>query len=219
MRVTAVLGAQAVQFLISHEPPEEERVPLYPIIRSIQERYFFLQIPSKIEDYDWSKGVTFLGGVFEKKIIDKFQVYTNGILCESKTDTAHCDQFIDDVLTFADELKVPFSRKSEADRAYFSSLEVHMEGGLSEKTIAFSALSSLIMDKFKSYGLTTKAFPLFGFKMNADALNETVPIPSEFVFERRAAQPFASSLYASWGPFKTNDHLELLKAIEVMMLA
>jgi len=92
-----------------------------------------------------------------------------------------------------------------------------MDGELGDQLVKVSFLNDLIMSKFKIYGMTTQSFPAFGFKLNTDATVETVPIPSEFGFERRIGQPFSSSIYASWGPLRTQDHLEVLTAIETMM--
>jgi hypothetical protein len=219
MRVTAVLGAQAIRFVNSQDVPEDQRLPLIPLVKKLQDRYYFLQVPNKVEEFDFAKGVTFLSGVFERKTIDKFQVYNLGILCESKTDTDHCERFIEDVLRFARESGVPFSLKEPPDRAYYSSLEIHLDGEFGEQITRVSSISDLIMSKFKIYGMRTLSFPVYGFKLNSDAAVETIPIPSEFGFERRAGQPFASSLYASWGPLRTQDHLEVLAAIEKMMSA
>jgi hypothetical protein len=217
MRVTSVVGAQAIRFVNPHEVPEEQRAPVIPLVKEIQDRYYFLQVPQRVEEFDFSKGVTFLSGVFEHKTIDKFQVYNLGILCETKTDTDHCERFIDDVLKFGGERRLPFSPKDGPDRAYYSSLEIHMDGEFGDQLVKVSFLNDLIMSKFKIYGMTTQSFPAFGFKLNTDATVETVPIPSEFGFERRIGQPFSSSIYASWGPLRTQDHLEVLAAIEKMM--
>jgi len=114
---------------------------------------------------------------------------------------------------------LPFSKADNPDRAYFSSLEVNMEGDFEDRIAKLSPVSSFMMGKFRSYGLATKSFPMFGFKLNTDATNETVPIPAEYVFERRAGEPFSKSLYASWGPLRTSDHIELLHMLEEIMTA
>lgn len=217
MRVTSVFGAQAIRLVNAPEVPAEQKIPLISLVKELQDRYFFLQVPSKVEEFDFAKGVTFLSGVFENKTIDKFQVYSLGILCETKTDTDHCEKFVDDVLKFAVAYGLSISPKTAPDRAYYSSLEIQMDGKFGDQIAKVSSLSNLIMSKFKLYGLSTLSFPVFGFKLNSDAATETVPIPSEFGFERRAGQPFSSSLYASWGPLRTQDHLEVLTAIEKMM--
>jgi len=72
MQVTATLGAQAIRFVRVPTVTDEERVPIYPLLRGLQERYSFLQIPNKVEDFNFTNGVTFLRGWFENKIIEKF---------------------------------------------------------------------------------------------------------------------------------------------------
>ncbi|HEY6618638.1 MAG TPA: hypothetical protein VIY68_03755 [Steroidobacteraceae bacterium] len=216
MEVKTTFGAQAVRFVQSSELPEEKKVPLYRIIKAMQERYFFIQVPAKIDEIDFTKGVNFFGGLFEYKTIDKFQVFQNGVVCEGKVGTDHCDRFIDDVLKFAGELGLPIAKQTAPDRAYFSSLEVYIDGDFSKAT-KLSPLQSFMLEKFHSYGHTTPVYPVIGFKMGTDTTIASVPIPGEFVFERRAGTAFSESLYASWGPFRTEDHLALLVEIEKIM--
>jgi hypothetical protein len=56
-----------------------------------------------LADYDLSKGVTFLHGFFNNRVIDRFQVFSNGILAEAKLDTDECDRFLDDLLKWITE--------------------------------------------------------------------------------------------------------------------
>jgi hypothetical protein len=56
-----------------------------------------------LADYDLSKGVTFLHGFFNNRVIDRFQVFSNGILAEAKLDTNECDRFLDDLLKWITE--------------------------------------------------------------------------------------------------------------------
>ena len=219
MRVNSVLGAQAIRFVSVPVLPEEKRVPIYTLIKGLQERYSFLQIPTTVEDFDFTKGVTFLRGVFEYKVIDKFQVYERGVLCESTVDTEYCERFIDDVLDFGRGMKLPFSKVDGADRGYFSSLEVQMDGTLGEQIIKLSSLSALLATKFKTYGIATGDYSGIGFKLGYDETGVPNPRSTDFVFERRVAEPFSASLYATWGSLKTADHIEVLQTLEKMMMA
>jgi hypothetical protein len=222
MRVTSVLLAQTIRFVsVPSDIPEEKRIPIYPLVKGLQERYSFLQTPLKVEDFDFKKGVTFLKGLFEHKVIEKFQVYERGVLCESKVNTDYCEQFIDDVLDFGIKSGLPFSKASGPDRGYFSSLEVQMNGELDEKITKLSSLAGMLAGKFKSYGVSTGDYSTIGFKLGRDESNVNLdgPRSTEFVFERRAAQPHSSHLYASWGSLRTTDHLEVLQALETAMEA
>lgn len=216
MEVKSVLGAQAVRFVQSGELPDDKKVPLYTVIKRLQERYFFVQVPTKADEIDFTKGVTFLAGLFDNRPIDKFQIFQRGVLCEGKVSTDHCDKFIDDLLAFTIELGLPISKQTAPDRAYFSSMELYMDGDFAKAT-RFSSLESVLLEKFHSYDHTTPVYPVIGFKMGVDTTLATIPIPTDFAFERRAGQAFSESLYASWGPFRTQDHLEILSIIERMM--
>ena len=151
------------------------------------------------------------------KPLINFKYIASAFFAKQKPIQIIAKDFVDDVLKFAVAYGLSISPKTAPDRAYYSSLEIQMDGKFGDQIAKVSSLSNLIMSKFKLYGLSTLSFPVFGFKLNSDAATETVPIPSEFGFERRAGQPFSSSLYASWGPLRTQDHLEVLTAIEKMM--
>jgi hypothetical protein len=220
MRVTSVLGAQAIRFVsVPTDIPAEKRVPMYSLIKGLQERYSFLQTPLKVEDFDFTKGVTFLKGVFEHKIVEKFQVYERGVLCESTVDTDFCERFIDDVLDFGVKAGLPFSKANGPDRGYYSTLEVQMNGALDEKITKLASLTAVLVGKFKSYGISTGDYSVTSFKLDYEPTGESFPRSTEFVFERRAGQSYSSSLYASWGSLKTADHIEVLQALETMMTA
>lgn len=81
MDLKSILTSQAIRFYEAAEPVAERRSPV-PLIREIQDRYGFVQVPLTVADLDFSKGVTFLRGYFKGSIIDKLQVYENGVLCE-----------------------------------------------------------------------------------------------------------------------------------------
>src|SRR5260370_6768175 len=104
---------------------------------------------------------------------------------------------MDDVLSFANKLKLPISTPAGPNRAYFSNLEIHMEPGLGDHVAKVAPLSAAILTKLKSYGLLVESVPLFGFKLLSDTTGMVPPIPTEFAFERRAGHAFSSSLYIS----------------------
>jgi hypothetical protein len=216
MEITVVLGAQAVRFLDAAEVPPEQRIPLYSMIRALQERYFFVHVPSRPDETDFEKGLTILHGWFENKTVDKCQMFQRGVLCEAKTSTDHCDRFIDDLLEFAINMGLPIKKQNPPDRAYFSSLEVHIEGNFNKAT-KFASLESIILDKLHSYSHTTPFFPVTGFKMGIDSTIASVPVPADFAFERRAGRAFHESIFASWGPLRTQDHVDVLHVVEAIL--
>jgi hypothetical protein len=87
MQAKSILMSQAIRFYANAEPIAERRSPV-PLIRGLQDMYGFVQVPLTISDLDFTKGVTFLRGYYKGNIIDKLQIYENGLLCEAATDNS-----------------------------------------------------------------------------------------------------------------------------------
>jgi hypothetical protein len=219
MRLMGVLTAQAIRLVETHAIAEEQRRPLWPLLKELEARYYFLQIPHKLEDFNFATGVTFLSGMFDGKVIDKFQIYERGVLCETKTSTEHCDFFIDDLLVWAAEKELQIYSKESPDRGYWSSVEVHMDNVIESGLNILSHIGSQISKKLRTYGL--ESMPDYipsGFKLYTDTTGLAPPVPGEFAIERRVGQPYSSSIYISWGPLRTNDHLDLLAELESVLV-
>ncbi|MCR6734370.1 MAG: hypothetical protein NVV83_09915 [Afipia sp.] len=134
MHLEKYLPGHAIRFI---EVAEAERVqsPI-PIINSLQERYGFVEVPRTVADLDFKTGVSFLRGYFKNKIIDKFQIYENGILCQAEQDNALCDDFLGEVLDWLPQ-KFDLPIKANKIRAYLSQVEFTFDGNLGDFFLEF----------------------------------------------------------------------------------
>ena len=64
----------------------------------LRDRYKFLQVPTRIEEFDFQRGVEFSRGIFnEGKSIERLRIHNNGVYCEARQPTEVIQEFIDDV--------------------------------------------------------------------------------------------------------------------------
>src|SRR6266851_3210694 len=105
MKVIKTLLNQSVRLLtqVSTLPAPIGRPELMRLIRDLELRYGFLQSPRLVADYNLETGITFLEGQFEKTWIKKLSVHGNGLLVEAETSTDIIDNFIDDLMLWANE--------------------------------------------------------------------------------------------------------------------
>lgn len=207
MELRAILGTLVIRFV---EADTENALKIAPppfvFVRTIQDRYKFLQVPQSMEQYNFNNGVTFIGGVFEQTVIDKLQIFEKGVVCDARAQSDLCDNFLDDLLSLlTDTSGIRFNEQS---RIYRSQLEVHSEFDIS---VAFSRLTktgSFLSECLVKYGNPKLDFSTAGFKMQAEGF------PAEFNFERRAGKPYSELTYFTSAPLKTADHLAFLDELE-----
>ena len=212
MQAKSILTSQAIRFYANAEPMAERRSPV-PLIRGLQDMYGFVQVPLTISDLDFTKGVNFLRGYYKGNIIDKLQIYENGLLCEAATDNSVCDEFMGEILNWAaTEHGIPV--RETGVKAFISQVEVISDIDLGMAFSKIGAIGSLFAGALKSYGQPVPDYSFSGIRMHYDSITMPVPRPPEFVFERRAGQLYSTNEYFSSAPLRTKDHMYILDELE-----
>ena len=214
MRLIKTTTSQAIRFFESGQPGEPKS-PV-PLIRAMQDKYGFVQVPHTIADMNLQTGVNFFRGFFRGKMIDKLSVYNNGILCESQQETEYNDGFLDEILSLVTSI-AGLELKQTGVRAYVSGLEVGMPDDIGAKFEKFIGAGQKITSLLKSYGQTVDDYRFSGFKMHYDQTGKAPPHAPEFIFERRAGELYSSNIYFSSAPIETKNHFELLNSIEELL--
>jgi hypothetical protein len=215
MRLTQVLGGQVVQLAEPNRTKEgRKKYYLYDVVRAIEARYRFLRAPRDVGEYDLTQGIKFQNGLFNESHIDKFDVYTNGLLCEGGLQTEQLHQFLEDLFLFVEkEFAIP---PLVGIRAYASSLEVHSEIDLSNLLKPANQLGRRITEFLRSYGQSPAEFTLERIGLHGDQTDVPFPKVNHFLFERRAGTRYSEHLYFSGAPLKTADHLAVLSELEAI---
>jgi len=217
MRLSQIVGAQVVRLLEPNRLTEgRESYYLYDLVKGIEARYRFLQAPKLVDEYDCTKGIRFLNGVFNKHVgVDRFELFANGIICEGKFATEELEGFVEDVFGWAEkEFGIP---PSKGPQAYLSHLEIHSETDIAEKFAAFSTFGQNLTDLLRSYGQATAEFKVSMIGLHSDQTETPFPKATAFVFDRRQGKPYSEQLYFSSAPLKTADHLRVLDKLEGLL--
>ena len=212
MKTNRFLFSQAIRF---GDIRTNDRLQVYGkhLVRALEGRYGFVEVPLKAEDFVFEKGVSFLHGYFNGRVvIDKLRIYNNGIAVETTSKTDDCDEIIDDIISWAPGgLGLNFTENNNLPRMYGSHMEVEMADGFDLNIKGAPELSAMIMQAMGSYRDPGRAFRVGGFDLRIDPTENG---PNSFRIERRANHSFHSNMYFCAAPLKTRDHIYILEKFE-----
>jgi hypothetical protein len=218
MKLTNIILSQAVR-LFRARSVDGGNIYASDLVRALEARYGFFEVPRTLADFDLSRGATFLHGHFSKRfVIDKLQIFENGVLAETRATIEQCDDFIDDLVEWSlKELPISIDQNTPQGKAYLSQIEIESSLQLENVLTNLTSLGLSVVKMLESYGQNTPTFQLSGLKLHAD-VTSVIPLkPVEFVFERRALVPYSSNLYFSSAPLKTTDHVGFLNELETIL--
>lgn len=181
------------------------------LAQSVIERYGFLEGPKTVADFNMETGITFLHGNFNGSLIDKLQVYREGLLVEARLNTDYCDAFIDDIIFWAEEShKIEFIEKENAKRLYISTFDAKSDFELTQLFKPISFLAKELNETIKTYNIDQEPHEYFSF-----SLRKLMPQNSS-VFSLEISlrsKPGENILYTT-APLRTKDHVYLIEKLE-----
>lgn len=183
--------------------------------KSCEERYGFLQGPRVLADYDLGKGVTFLHGYFDNRfVIDKFQVFENGLFAEARIDSDNLDAFLDDVTNWISETGgMTFERDLQAHQIYESKLEIETSADLKQAFKTFMPIGRQIADVLRGYKMVTPDWEPAGISFGTVGAGDA----ASFKFERREGNNVPHDVFFAAAHMRTKDHLKILESLEAIM--
>lgn len=225
MKLKTILLGQSVRFIVLREPTGGIFAPDF--LKLTQTEFKFVTIPKSIAEMDRSKGINFEHGLFQlpkntgrdtagkSVVIDKLQVFTNGLLAETRSYSEDADLILDSFIEWSKRvLGIVQDQTQPVSGVLLSNIEVEMKNPFDKQAKAYSRLTRSIASSLRDYGFSVPEYEQIGFELHIDKAGLTAPIPTSFKLERRAETPFSSNTYFSSAPMKTKDHLELLAQIE-----
>jgi hypothetical protein len=212
MKLEKLIFGQAIQFI----EPGEARGPRSPVplIREMQDRYGFVEVPSKLADLDFDAGVKFLQGYYKDTVIDRLQVFNNGLLCEAAADNQQCADFLDEIMSWAPE-HFNLSVKPRM-KAFQSKVEVSSTKDIRNAFAKFADVGALIASLLEGYGLHSPPYVAAGLVLQHEPQKDRPSNPN-FEFAWRAERPFEDRIYYSAAPLRTQDHLRVLDLLEEVL--
>ena len=186
-------------------------------VRSFESRYGFFQGPRTVEELNTQNGITFLRGQFRREwFIDKFQLFTQGVLVEAKVPTKEIEAFLDDASVWArQKLDLKEAAITPISRFYLSQVEVEADVALGRELAQFDSVGKQVGEMLRAYGQPVLDFEAADITLRPDAYKIPGAQPgAAFMFMRRDKQPFDSGLYFSSAPLSTSDHMLVLNTLE-----
>ena len=182
------------------------------LVRALEERYGFVETPKTVAQYDFQAGVLFLHGLFGgETVIDRVQIYNNGITVDAKADTDVCDAFLADLVEWAHkEGGMNLSPTPQLVPPYSSQVVVEASMSLASTFAALNEHAAYIQKTLSSYGVETPPGEVAGFAIMSDLADARW----QYRLERRINTEASQNLYFSSAPLKTRDHLSLLAQLE-----
>jgi hypothetical protein len=187
----------------------------YPdILKAIAERYKFQKFPTKPEEVDEAKGITFEDGKIGNKVIYNFTIYSSLLKVETRSSTGDSREILEELLLWAAaKFGLKYAVGDIKRFAYVSGISFYSEypfltaspilQRLAEKT---SAAVSEIWQQPVHYETT-------GIAIGHDPLERKYGI-AQFTLTRRAEARFSENKYYSEAPLPTDRHIALLEEYE-----
>jgi hypothetical protein len=185
------------------------------------EKYGFVGVPTTRDEIlpaDESKGVTFRHGKCalsgREIVIDFFQIYQNGLLVTTHTNTADADLVLEDAFRWAVET---FNYKYELVRpaiVHNSQLEVRFERSLPKMLPALSSVGNSITSRLDDFWDTKPQYEPISLAFWFDKSKFPSIAPNVFRLARREGAAFDKEIYWSEAPLSTEHHIEVLNDLE-----
>jgi len=185
------------------------------VLRDLSQRYGFGQSPKGLNERSTDGGYEFLAGRLDNIAIEKFTIYSDGIVVDTRSNTHDSEKVGGDILEYARSIlgsKVSVERKHLVSQLIFKS------------EMQFGKLSP-VLTQISSEIATTLKFNLrqdfvvepTGVVVNFD-VSQVKVAPAKFVIERRAESPFFEKTYFSSAPLSTSQHIELITKFEESLI-
>lgn len=187
----------------------------YPeVVEWLVRRHGFLKYPTKLEDFDESKGIEFIGGKAGNVTIEKMVILTNGIYVDTLASTEASEGILRETLgAAAEEMGIAYQEGMLKRRAYISQLAFYSDAPLFLIHPVFRKIGEIVSGEVNDNFGKSLPYQATAVGLNYDVT--TTPLgPAPFNIQRREGAPFGDKKYFSVAPVKTNIHLQLLDMVE-----
>lgn len=218
MEITAVMLARIVAFIEVQELNPKGKAYYPDIVAALVKRFNFRVYPTKPEDFDEAKGVQFADGKFADGTVDKLQIFTHGLIVDTRVSTDVSEKLLRDTLLWAkSEIGLHFEERMIKRKGFGSQLTFESEMKMSQLNPVIGRIGEAISSKVSLTMCQPVTYEPTGILLNLDQSMSKL-MPGTFSIERRADVPFSEKKYFSNAPLATQDHIDLLKDFETTLL-
>lgn len=192
---------------------------LSPVLPLLVDTYKFKKMPPPQEMLDVSKGIKFEGGEFRNskgnEVALNFTVYNEGFAVDTRSSTKDSDAFLEELLTrISKDFDLPHYEQVIRKKNYLSQVYIYLEKSLELFSPKFREISKYLTD---SSSLHFEIGSIIFSPDPATIAQATIPSQAPFTIERVIGVPFAENKYYSSSGLETDQHLELLSRLEVIL--
>lgn len=184
------------------------------VAAQLAERYRFGGTPNSFEDLRGNK-VEFKYGLFEGNAIETLDVYNDGIIVASRSDSDFIDKFIDDFgLWLEKSLGLSVIETHTVNKMYDSTLLVETDRNIFQPLDAYAGILRMIEKALRDSSRLEIQYHNFGVLLSTDQTQNPALKPVPFRFERKDGIEFSRHHFYTTAPLKTKQHLEILTQME-----
>lgn len=221
MKVIAVEQAKVLDLVPIEEFRPVAGVYLPDFISAIGERYRFISGPKDLLEA-MSTGAKFQQGVFRLKdediVIQELGLYADGIIFNT-FHTNFSDIILEDFFEWAKAKFKLKERTSPIRRTYASVLVLEYEHEIETGLGKLSKIGKLLSDSLESNYGWKHQYSLQRLAFAVDPIGIQHLRTTQFFIERRVQYPYKDNRFYSGAPLPTDQHRNLLEAIERELLS
>ena len=212
MKLLAIEMSRVVALFRMTRPSGQPYLPR--IAAQLIERYRFGGAPPSLGDFENNK-IQFKHGLFEDNAIDTLEVYNDGILVMSRSDSDFIDKFIDDLgVWLINNHGISVLETHTVNKMYESTLLVETDRDVFKPFDAYTGILRMIETAISDATGLENQYHNFGLSLSADQTQNPALKPIPFRFERKEGIEFSRQNFHTTAPLRTKQHLEILEAIE-----
>ena len=184
------------------------------IFAQTAERYDFSNAPLSTGDLGSGKA-EFNHGIFEGNAIEALEIYNDGVIATSRSDTDFIDKFIDDFVTWLKEDHAHSVIETHAiNKMYESFLLVETGRDIFKPFEAYSEIVTMIESEIQESTDLKIPYHNYGLSLSADQTRNPALKPMPFRLERKEGIDFSRRQFFATAPLKTQQHLKILGRLE-----
>jgi hypothetical protein len=218
VRRPVVLLARTLAYI-----PIQEIIPgtvfVVDLLEAIREKYRFQQHPTKAEEMKIKDGIQFADGMSGKTALEKFVIWDNTLVLETRISTDESKELLESMLTWATE-KFGFRYKTGDIKRFAYVNDVVFES--SANLLLFDPVLKWLSDQTSTLLSEIWQEPVeylpTSLKIGHDPVSRQAGI-APFSIERRGGARFSDNKYFSEAPLPTAIHLQLLDEFEKRVLS
>jgi hypothetical protein len=220
LKLSAIVLARVLGFVESIDLSPHGEVCYPKLLAGISEKFGFAKFPQKIEDFDETKGVEFISGMWGDVVVEKLSIYRHGLQLDTRASTKESQRVLLEWLSWAaSAFGLKYDSKMVQRWRYLSNLTFNSDCPfLLRGSSPVEKLNERIHRAVSDLSGDYTAWEPIVLTFHSDQVPRK-PVGASFTIHRRAETPFSENKYYSEAPLPTETHISLLEAFEADVLA